>query len=60
MKEDLTGRRFGHWVVLGIGERSQSGRFRWRCKCEEVVLRLFNNIIPADIAEKLGIEPKEG
>lgn len=25
---------------------------------EEVVLRLFNNIIPADIAEKLGSEPK--
>lgn len=34
MKEDLTGRRFGHWTVLGIGERSQSGRFRWRCKCD--------------------------
>ena len=27
---------------------------------EDVVLRLFNNVIPADIAEKLGIEPKEG
>lgn len=26
---------------------------------EEVVLRLFNNIIPADITEKLGIEPKK-
>lgn len=26
---------------------------------EEVVLRLFNNIIPADIAKKLGIEPKD-
>lgn len=27
---------------------------------EDVVLRLFNNVIPSDIAEKLGIEPKEG
>ena len=27
---------------------------------EEVVLRLFNNVIPADIAEKLGMQPKEG
>ena len=27
---------------------------------EDVVLRLFNNVIPADIAQKLGIEPKEG
>lgn len=34
MREDLTGRRFGHWTVLGVGERSQSGRFRWRCKCD--------------------------
>ena len=34
MREDLTGRRFGHWIVLGKGERSQSGRFRWRCKCD--------------------------
>ena len=27
---------------------------------EDVVLRLFNNVIPADIAQKLGIQPKEG
>lgn len=27
---------------------------------EDVLLRLFNNVIPADIAQKLGIEPKEG
>ena len=27
---------------------------------EDAIYRLFNNIIPADIAQKLGIEPKEG
>ena len=27
---------------------------------EDVVLRLFNNAIPVSIAEKLGIQPKEG
>lgn len=27
---------------------------------EDVIFRLFNNVIPADIAQKLGIEPKEG
>ena len=27
---------------------------------EDVVMRLFNNVIPADIAQKLGLEPKEG
>ena len=27
---------------------------------EDVLLRLFNNVIPADIAQKLGLEPKEG
>jgi hypothetical protein len=27
---------------------------------EDVLLRLFNNVIPANLAQKLGIEPKEG
>lgn len=34
MYEDLTGKRFGHLIVLGVGERNRSGRFRWECKCD--------------------------
>ena len=34
MKEDLTGKRFNHWVVLGVGERNSKGKFRWKCKCD--------------------------
>lgn len=32
--EDLTGKRFGYWVVLGLGERSKTGLIRWKCRCD--------------------------
>ena len=34
MYEDLTGRTFGRWTVLGPGERNNKGRFRWKCQCK--------------------------
>lgn len=33
-RNDLTGKRFGRLTVLGAGERSKDGRFRWRCVCD--------------------------
>lgn len=35
--EDLTGRKFGRWTVLGEGTHKYSGKHRilyWKCKCE--------------------------
>lgn len=32
--EDLTGKRFGYWTVLGLGDRSNTGLMRWRCRCD--------------------------
>jgi len=32
--EDLTGKVFGYWTVLGPGERDKSNRARWLCKCK--------------------------
>lgn len=32
--EDLTGQRFGYWTVIEMGERSKTGRIRWKCKCD--------------------------
>lgn len=32
--KDLTGKRFGRLTVLGVGERSHDGRFRWKCVCD--------------------------
>lgn len=34
---DLTGRKFGRWLVIGIGHRIKNGEkwlIGWRCKCE--------------------------
>lgn len=31
---DLTGQRFGRWVVIGIAPKSQAGQTRWHCKCD--------------------------
>lgn len=31
---DLTNKRFGSFVVLGIGEPLASGRRRWKCQCD--------------------------
>lgn len=32
--EDLTGRRFGRWVVVRRGENSRAGEARWYCRCD--------------------------
>ena len=32
--KDLTGRRFGQLVVIGVGEKTHDGRKRWKCKCD--------------------------
>ena len=32
--KDLTGRRFGQLVVIGVGENTHDGRKRWKCKCD--------------------------
>ena len=34
MLKDLTGEKFGRLTVIGSGERSNSGRYRWKCQCE--------------------------
>ena len=31
---DLTGNRYGNLLVIGKGERSNSGRIRWLCRCD--------------------------
>jgi len=31
--EDLTGKTFGRWLVLGLAEKRKSGRLTWTCKC---------------------------
>jgi hypothetical protein len=31
---DLTGRRFGHWLVLGLGPRLFRNRIHWHCRCD--------------------------
>ena len=31
---DLTGQRFGRWLVLGRAENSKDGRPRWLCRCD--------------------------
>lgn len=41
-KVDLTGKRFGRLVVVGIVKRDSNGRAYWNCKCDcgnEVVVR---------------------
>ena len=33
--KDLTGRKFGHWTVLGKAEnKSKSGKIKWICQCD--------------------------
>lgn len=31
---DLTGKRFGRLIVVGIGEKDKHGKLHWICKCE--------------------------
>lgn len=31
---DLTGRRFGKWVVLGRASNGKNGNTRWLCRCD--------------------------
>lgn len=32
--EDLTGKRFCKWTVIGHSERSKTGRSQWLCRCD--------------------------
>ena len=32
--KDLTGMRFGRLMVVGLADRSNTGRIRWECKCD--------------------------
>ena len=31
---DLTGKRFGFWIVLSRGINNKSGQVQWKCRCE--------------------------
>lgn len=31
---DLTGKRFGKWVVLGVGGRTKNNQIMWNCLCD--------------------------
>ena len=33
VRNDLTGRTYGAWIVLGYGSRAPSGHTRWLCRC---------------------------
>lgn len=33
-RDDLTGRSFGRWTVIGFGYKSRFGELLWNCKCE--------------------------
>lgn len=44
-REDLAGRRFGRWLVLGEGEHKYCGQHRilyWKCKCDCGTVRDVN------------------
>lgn len=56
---DITGRRFGMLAVLGY-DHSFNRNTYWLCKCECGNILYQHDPIPADIAEKLGSQPKEG
>lgn len=44
--QDLTGQRFGRWIVLSRGPYSAAGRTRWLCRCDCGVERMVqtNNL----------------
>jgi hypothetical protein len=31
---DLTGQRFGFWIVLGLGSKNKNNQTQWLCRCE--------------------------